>query len=67
MSAIYSPDDNPADILDRAAAVVAFISEILTEGRQPGQHLTLSDDAIYGLTLITQDLRVSLIRTARGL
>ncbi len=67
MSAIYESGDNPADVLDRAAAVVAFINEMLTEGRQPGQQLTLSDDALYGLALITQDLRVSLIRTARGL
>lgn len=64
MSAIYIPGQTTADTLDRAAAVVAFLSESLTEGRPPGSGLTLSDDALYGLTLITQDLRVSLLQAA---
>lgn len=66
MSAIYTPGDNVGDVLHRAAAVVAFISESLTEGRKPGEHLTLSDDALHGLNLITQDLRCSLCHAAQS-
>ncbi len=64
MSAIYIPGSAPADTMDRAAAVVAFLTESLTEGRRPGESLTLSDNALYGLALITQDLRVSLSQAA---
>jgi len=64
MSAIYIPGSDPADTMGRAAAVVAFLSESLTEGRRPGESLTLSDDALYGLALITQELRVSLALAA---
>ena len=66
MSAIYTPGDNVADALHRAGAVVAFLSEALTEGRKPGESLTLSDDALYGLALVTEDLRVSLFRAAKS-
>lgn len=64
MSIIYAPGDHPADVLGRAAAVVAFLSESLTEGRRPGESLTLSDAALLGLALITQELSASLTQAA---
>lgn len=66
MSAIYTPGDNVADVMYRAASVVAFLSETLTEGRKPGDSLILSDDALHGLNLITQDLRYSLCQAANN-
>jgi hypothetical protein len=65
MSLIHSPGDLPADVMHRAAAVVALLSEALCEGRRPGDDLTLSDNALHGLALITQALRCDLCRAAR--
>jgi hypothetical protein len=64
MSLIHDPGDHPADVLNRAVAVLAFIEEALSDGRPPGTGLTLSDEALHGLCLITQDLRCGLCRAA---
>ena len=66
MSMIYTPGDHPADVMHRASAVTAFIAEALVEGKAPGASLILSDQALNGLCLITQELSSALTLAANN-
>lgn len=64
MSIVYSQGDNIADVLNKTAAVMAFLAEFLTEGRGPEEDVVLSAEAVTGLALITQDVRAGLEQAA---
>lgn len=66
MSMVYDPGDLPADVLFRAASVVAFLTEALTRDLKAGRGLVLSDEALAGYDLITQSLANDLRLAARA-
>ena len=66
MSMVYDSGDLPADVLFRAASVVAFLTEALTGDLKAGQGLVLSDEAVSGLSFIAQELENDLRLAARA-
>ncbi|WP_027193419.1 hypothetical protein [Megalodesulfovibrio gigas] len=61
---IYASGDNPADVLDKAACVVAFLTEALTDGRGPQDGIRLTAEALAGLALVTKALHADLRQAA---